>query len=78
MCNLGCAAVFLQFWNDCANLLGANKALYANTVAACQATESSARIPPSPSPSTSGGTGASPRRPLDPVTYTPPQLPTNY
>jgi len=45
VCNLGCAAVFLQFWNDCAALLGANKALYANTVAACQATESSAPAP---------------------------------
>jgi hypothetical protein len=44
VCNLGCAAVFLQFWNDCAALLGANKALYANTVAACQATESSAPV----------------------------------
>ena len=65
MCNLGCAAVFLQFWNDCAALLGANKALYANAVAACQATESSARITPSPSASPSGGTGASLARQLN-------------
>jgi hypothetical protein len=38
-CGQGCAVMFLLFWTDCAALLGANAALYTDTIAACHATK---------------------------------------